>query len=830
MSGETTVGSIVGTLRLDAEQFQAEIDRVIAKVERLDGKNVDVQVNADGAARAEAELTGVAAAAEGVDRENVKVGRSSRDAGQDLGALGTAIIGLGPAIVPLAAGATALAVGFAGMGAAGVAAIFGIKNEMENATPVGVAFFYGLNDLKSAFTGLAATAASGMLAPFQGTVRDLVAAMPQLNLIISEFSGLTGNAARAVVGGLVAGFIQLEPLMRDVGGYVLDLTQRFQAMMSGSGLTSFGDYVRSVFPQVMTTLEHVVETAGRLVVAFAPLGGGVLSMLNAFATAINAIPLPVLTALATLGPAVFLGFRTWQALDPIVTALSAGLNKLAISEEAAAVGGHALTIAAGVIGVAITALMLVFAAQAESTRKTEQATNDYADALRASNGAIDESIQKIAAKKLQDEGALTAARNLGLSLVDVTLAATGNAAATDRVTTAIAAQRAELVATGAESTAWAGDVKVLTGALDINNVAVQGATAKNRDLTAATAVTAGATSQAGQALSALAGTYGVTVPVMQEVVSAQKSQAAAAELATAKMRYENDAAGVLKQSLDALSGKALSAAQAQQSFDSATVSLRNSTLGAKGAIDASKTAIEGNSAAAVSNRGSLLNLVTAANGVAEATAKQTGSTEAGRQALATMRSQILDNAAASGLNRAEVEKFISTVLKVPSSVPPTKLEADTADGLARIAAFQSAVNAIRGTSVTITTNRVDTYATTNKEVAPSPAADGAIFKAFAAGGFNGSGENHVAQIAPAGAMRVWAESETGGEAYIPLAPSKRARSTEIWAETGRLLGAAGGEGFDYQRFASTIVAAMSRVVLRPTISAGSFDLAMGAVV
>lgn len=43
---------------------------------------------------------------------------------------------------------------------------------------------------------------------------------------------------------------------------------------------------------------------------------------------------------------------------------------------------------------------------------------------------------------------------------------------------------------------------------------------------------------------------------------------------------------------------------------------------------------------------------------------------------------------------------------------------------------------------------------------------------------NGS-ENHVAQIAPAGSWRVWAEPETGGEAYIPLTSAKRGRSTSI---------------------------------------------------
>jgi len=42
--------------------------------------------------------------------------------------------------------------------------------------------------------------------------------------------------------------------------------------------------------------------------------------------------------------------------------------------------------------------------------------------------------------------------------------------------------------------------------------------------------------------------------------------------------------------------------------------------------------------------------------------------------------------------------------------------------------------------------------------------------------------------APATQYRVFAEPETGGEAYIPLAQSKRKRSQKIWWETGRRLG------------------------------------------
>lgn len=52
---------------------------------------------------------------------------------------------------------------------------------------------------------------------------------------------------------------------------------------------------------------------------------------------------------------------------------------------------------------------------------------------------------------------------------------------------------------------------------------------------------------------------------------------------------------------------------------------------------------------------------------------------------------------------------------------------------------------------------------------------------------NGS-EDHRAQIARGGEMRLWAEPETGGEAYIPLAPSKRGRSTAILANVAKRFG------------------------------------------
>ena len=64
-------------------------------------------------------------------------------------------------------------------------------------------------------------------------------------------------------------------------------------------------------------------------------------------------------------------------------------------------------------------------------------------------------------------------------------------------------------------------------------------------------------------------------------------------------------------------------------------------------------------------------------------------------------------------------------------------------------------------------------------------ADGSIHTAFA----NGT-ERHIAQIGRPGQIRIWNEDETGGEAYIPLAASKRSRSESILSAVATQFGGA----------------------------------------
>ncbi|MGP3737906.1 hypothetical protein ACTWJ9_33525 (plasmid) [Streptomyces sp. GDS52] len=118
---------------------------------------------------------------------------------------------------------------------------------------------------------------------------------------------------------------------------------------------------------------------------------------------------------------------------------------------------------------------------------------------------------------------------------------------------------------------------------------------------------------------------------------------------------------------------------------------------------------------------------------------------------------------------------------------------------ANVAALAGAIAGLRNKTVTITTN----YVITGNQARRSGAhgsqlanARGGVWDYYADGGirtprvhkFASGAENHVAQIAPAGSWRVWAEPETGGEAYIPLSSAKRTRSRAILEETARRLG------------------------------------------
>ncbi|MDX3232894.1 phage tail tape measure protein [Streptomyces sp. ME19-01-6] len=150
--------------------------------------------------------------------------------------------------------------------------------------------------------------------------------------------------------------------------------------------------------------------------------------------------------------------------------------------------------------------------------------------------------------------------------------------------------------------------------------------------------------------------------------------------------------------------------------------------------------------------------------------------------------------------RKQLEALGFKIRSVPGSKNVT-ITIPTGTPRSQAAAIQSAINSLRGKQVAISVVATGIGAARAAISALGGfggfgKANGGIVDYYANGGiqrggvrrFAGGAENHVAQIAPAGSWRVWAEPETDGEGYVPFARSKRGRSRAITEEIVRRLG------------------------------------------
>ncbi|MGX1668619.1 phage tail tape measure protein [Streptomyces sp. NPDC055400] len=175
--------------------------------------------------------------------------------------------------------------------------------------------------------------------------------------------------------------------------------------------------------------------------------------------------------------------------------------------------------------------------------------------------------------------------------------------------------------------------------------------------------------------------------------------------------------------------------------------------------------------------------------VTAATAATISSLEAVKQKIAGVPGgkRVTVNAP-TGEARKQLENLGFKIAEVPGSknVTVTVPTSGATDAAGRI---QGAINGISGRSIGIGVFLKPTSSDRDGNGIPdmiqAPQARGSVIDYYANGGVR---ENHIAQIAPAGSWRVWAEPETHGEGYVPLRRSKRPRSRAITEEIVRRLG------------------------------------------
>lgn len=198
-------------------------------------------------------------------------------------------------------------------------------------------------------------------------------------------------------------------------------------------------------------------------------------------------------------------------------------------------------------------------------------------------------------------------------------------------------------------------------------------------------------------------------------------------------------------------------------------------------LDGFNLSLDENTAAGSANAASLSDVAAKAQEAAQKQFELDQQTMSGKDAaekyaatLAAQKQAFIDSGISAGYNADQVRALADRVFQLPSE-KDVKVLADTAQAQIAIDSYISK-NTGREIIVKIGTSRV---AQGPGGTGGITQADGGVVTYHAQGSVS---ENHVAQIARAGEYRVWAEPETGGEGYVPLALSKRARSEAIMTE------------------------------------------------
>lgn len=375
---------------------------------------------------------------------------------------------------------------------------------------------------------------------------------------------------------------------------------------------------------------------------------------------------------------------------------------LSLQASAAAAGSTRLAAGIGMMSKGMLAAIPIAAVAAialdyygRKAREHADSVKSLTDAIQADNGALGENTRKLLAQKNASNGAADAAEQLGISARDITDALTGNAGAAQRVNARIRevtdAVNKQNVAAGSYGPGGGGTM----------DASMQ----KNADAANLLTQVMGGQKSAIEDAKKVAGAYdkslGDTAKVVMDGISVQSASAAAFGVTASSMKDQQDAADKLSTALDILSGNGISAVQAQDALDGKLADLKETIKGTGSALESTEPAWAQSSINARTNRGALLDLISAANATAEAMGKQGASLDEVSGTYGTNIQAIRDHAKELGLDEAAVDALLYKYGLTPEQIT-TAMKADTTNADAGIASVQRQFRDIDGTTATVT--------------------------------------------------------------------------------------------------------------------------------
>lgn len=571
------------------------------------------------------------------------------------------------------------------------------------------------------------------------------------------------TAIGSVTHGLAELWMAFAPLNNSFSGWLMDVAAGFDSWASGlsetDGLREFFDYIRETGPQVADTFGSLVNLFVQLVQAAAPLGGPVLRALEGVADAAAAIAdsgLGTVLLSAAAGMAAF--SRASKGLQAVggskmFAPITADLRNMVGALDSTKRSTDRATTSVAAFAAADRQRLATLGKSAAAVAGLTVATTGMADGMGISNTASLALMGTLAGPWGAAAGA-----SVGL-LMDMKSAADDATTGFHGLDDAInSANIEELTQRIAEAKAEMADQDKVTGFRDFFSDAFRdiGASGSSSAMKAYTDEIDRAEKELVELKNARA-----DAAADDSLYNSIQAESAALEKNIGLMRSKRDAA--------------------LRGF-SAETDYAQSLLDAKKALEDNGRAWGLNSEAGLKNRRVVEQQAASWNQLN----REQGQTPAqARKARAALE----DTAASLGATREQAKRYARQLLDIPNDLE-TKIGLDVDTAMQRARAIKAELASID--------RNIDVYVNVRRPNAGGfgpqiVEANGGVLDFYADGGV---AENHVAQIAPAGAWRVWAEPETGGEAYIPLAPAKRERSIDIWEQVGSRL------GVQFERFAA----------------------------
>lgn len=506
--------------------------------------------------------------------------------------------------------------------------------------------------------GLAADLASPGFKRFAATMSDSVAYGIGLAVDVS------GDFV-AVAGQIVSGLGALQPL----------------AVGTGAAFVGIGEGVRWVTGQMG---DHAAEIA----VVVTAVGGAVLAYKGMQAAELAIIAVRIAWA----------GLQTQMMSGGIAAAIGSAISSM-----------NLMKLASAGVGLALAAGLIWWQRHKQAVQEAEQRISAYTDALKQDNGVIGENTRAKMRNVAADEGLYEAGRRIGVQAGTLNAAMGGNKVAMDQVTTAIAATQAEFEKYGRHEGGKklqddaAASIK-LRDALNGANGEIKTAQQRLADTTAGLDDNTDATTD--------------NTDAVDDNRNAQELVANALGATSDELKNQTRLSDILKASLDALSGSALSVEDAQSAFlgtlrdiggtvDDNVDKLKKN----KDALDDVATSLDINTKTGSDNRKNIRDSIKAINDWAQAQVDAGGDTDKVTAQYALNIQALKDAAAAAGLNKDQVDAMVASMSVDVPTMNLTIMAANLNTTVDQLHEIQRVMGALDGRSITTYTESVSKFTT-----------------------------------------------------------------------------------------------------------------------